>query len=181
MIQALARGVCPICTLVRAFQNAMIEAPLRYPALNLCNFHTWSLAGSSPAVEVTRIFKCMLEGSVAEPSAGAPEIHPCDRCSVLREYEEERLSEFKREMERDNFRSWVAQYGTVCVFHGRKLMKVLAPPHLELVRKVLANNLEDLEKQLELFDAKVRRGEKGGAGVLGFIAEFLVSQRGITR
>jgi hypothetical protein len=38
-----------------------------------------------------------------------------------------------------------------------------------------------LERQLAAFDVKVRRGEKGGGGVLGHIAEFLVSQRGITR
>jgi hypothetical protein len=38
-----------------------------------------------------------------------------------------------------------------------------------------------MKRQLEAFDLRAQRGEKGGGGVLGHIAEFLVSQRGITR
>ena len=91
------------------------------------------------------------------------------------------MAEFNREMRRDTFRSWVTEYGTVCLFHGRKLMKVLPEPDAEVIRRILASNQENLEKQLAEFDVRVRRGEKGGAGVLGHIAEFVVSQRGITR
>jgi hypothetical protein len=181
MIQALARGVCPICTLMRVFQNSMVEAPHRYPAASLCNFHAWSLAGASPAVEAVPIFRSMLEDSPLGLTSGPIELHPCDWCAVLREHEDEKLAEFTREMKRDNFRSWITQYGTVCRFHGQTLMKVLLEPEAEVIRHILASNQEELEKQLAEFDAKVRRGEKGGGGVLGHIAEFLVSQRGITR
>ncbi len=48
-------------------------------------------------------------------------------------------------------------------------------------RRIFASNQEELARQLGEFDVKVRRGEKGGAGVLGRIAELVVSQRGITR
>ena len=68
MIQVLARGVCPVCALMRAVQNAMIEASLRFPATTFCNFHAWSLAGSSPAVEAIRIFRFMLEAAAVKPS-----------------------------------------------------------------------------------------------------------------
>ena len=181
VIQALARSVCPICTLLRAFQNAMLEAPLRYPAANLCNFHAWSLAGASPAVEAVRIFRSMLEHSPVRETSGVIDLYPCDWCITLRKQEDEKLAEFSREMKRDAFRSWVTEYGTVCLFHGRKLMKVLPEPEAEVIRRVLASNQEDLERQLAEFDVKVRRGEKGGGGVLGHIAEFVVSQRGVTR
>jgi hypothetical protein len=181
MIHALARGVCPICTLMRAFQNASVEALHRYPARTLCNFHAWSLAGSSPAVGVVPIFRFMLEDSLVGPTSGPAELRLCDWCVTLREHEDEKLSEFTPEMKRDNFRRWVTQYGTVCLFHGRRLMKVLPEPEAGIIRQILAGNLEELEKQLGEFDVKVRRGEKGGGGVLGHIAEFLVSQRGITR
>ncbi|HVO63183.1 MAG TPA: hypothetical protein VMT53_19800 [Terriglobales bacterium] len=60
-------------------------------------------------------------------------------------------------------------------------MKILPEGDTELIQQILTSNLEDLEKQLEAFDARVRRGERGGGGILGFITEFLVSQRGITR
>jgi hypothetical protein len=181
LIQALARGVCPICTLLRAFQNGMFEAPHRYPATSLCNFHAWSLAGASPAVEAVRIFRSMLEQSPVRETSGAVDLYPCDWCITLREQEDEKLAEFSREMKRDTFRSWITEYGTVCLFHGRKLIKNLSAPDTEVIRRILASNQEELERQLAEFDVKVRRGEKGGGGVLGHIAEFVVSQRGVTR
>jgi hypothetical protein len=181
LIQALARGVCPICMLLRAFQNAMLEAPHRYPAASLCNFHAWSLAGASPATEAVRIFRSLLEQPLAQLTISGAELYPCDWCVVLRGQEDEKLAEFNREMKRDKFRSWLAEYGTVCLFHGRKLMKVLPEPDAEVVRRILADNQENLGTQLTEFDAKLRRGERGGGGVLGHIAEFVVSQRGITR
>jgi hypothetical protein len=109
------------------------------------------------------------------------ELHPCDWCVTLREHEDEKLAKYSRELKRDNFRSWVTQYGTVCLFHGRRLIMGLPEPEAETIRQILASNQEDLERQLAEFDVKVRRGEKGTGGVLGHIAEFLVSQRGITR
>ena len=181
VIQALARGVCPICTLLRVFQNTVIEAPHRFPATSVCNFHAWALAGSSPAVEAVPIFRSMLGDSAVKSATSPVELHTCDWCVALREHEDEKLSEFAREMKRENFRSWIAQYGTVCLFHGRKLIKILPEAEAEVVRQILANNQEELEKQLSEFDVRVRKGEKGGGGVLGHIAEFLVSQRGITR
>ena len=181
MIQALARGVCPICTLMRAFQNSMVESPHSNPATSLCNFHAWSLAGSSPAIEAVPIFRAMLQVPEIGLGNGPIEVHSCDWCAALREHEDEKLAEFTREMKRDNFRSWVTQYGTVCIFHGRLLIKVLPEPEAEVIRQILVSNQEELERQLAEFDVRVRRGEKGGGGVLGHIAEFLVSQRGITR
>ena len=182
VMQALARGVCPICTLMRVFQNTVIEAPHRFPAASVCNFHAWALAGSSPAVEAVPIFRSMLEDSpMKQPTTSPIDLHPCDWCVALREHEDEKLAEFAREMKRENFRSWVAQYGTLCLFHGRKLIKILPMAEAEVVRRILASNQADLERQLSEFDVRVKRGEKGGGGVLGHIAEFLVSQRGITR
>jgi hypothetical protein len=67
------------------------------------------------------------------------------------------------------------------VFHGQKLMTTLSAEEAELIRQILDSNKEDLQTQLQALDAKVRHGEKGGGGVLGHIAEFLVSQRGVTR
>jgi hypothetical protein len=100
---------------------------------------------------------------------------------ALREQENEKLAEFAREMKRDKFRGWVTEYGTICLFHGRRLIKILPEPEAEVIRHILASNQKELERQLAEFDVKVRRGEKGGAGVLGHIAEFVVSQRGLTR
>lgn len=181
IVHALARGVCPICTLMRAFQNAMIESPRFYPAKVLCNFHAWSLVGASPAVEAVPILRSMLREFSAPSSGGPIEVHPCDWCTTVREHEGEKLAEYARELKRDNFRNWVSQYGTLCLFHGKRLVEGLPASDIELVRRIVSANQQDLENQLAAFEVKVRRGEKGGGGVLGHITEYLVSQRGLTR
>lgn len=181
IVEALARGACPICTLMRSFQNAMVEAPRRYPAATLCNFHAWSLAHASPAVEAVPIVRSMLAQFPAMAASESMELHPCGWCATLREHEDEKLAEYARELGRDNFRNWVTQYGTVCLFHGKRLINALPPPEAELIRKILATNQNELEKQLAAFEVRVRRGEAGGGGVPGHITEFLVSQRGLTR
>ena len=181
IVQALARGVCPICTLIRAFQNAMVETPHCYPASTLCNFHAWSLAHASPAVEAVPILRSMLEHFPSRPASDPMELHPCDWCMTIREHEEEKLAEYSRELKRDNFRNWVTQYGTVCLFHGRRLINALPPSEAEMISRMLATSQDELEKQLAAFEVRVRRGEAGGGGILGHITEFLVSQRGLTR
>jgi hypothetical protein len=181
MVQALARGICPICTLMRSFQNAMVENAHRYPATRLCNFHAWSLAHASPAVDAVPILRAMLEEAQVRPASAPMELHPCDWCVSIREHEDEKLAEYSRELKRDNFCNWVTQYGTVCLFHGRRLVNMLPPSEAEMIRRMLATNKDELEKQLAAFEVRVRRGEAGGGGILGHIAEFLVSQRGLTR
>jgi hypothetical protein len=118
VVQALARDACPICTLMRAFQNAMVDAPHGYTAASLCNFQAWSLAGSSPAIEVVPIFRSVLQGSPKESGVDSMELRPCDWCEAIREHEDERLAEFKSEMKRGMFSNWMRQYGTVCLFHA---------------------------------------------------------------
>jgi hypothetical protein len=182
MIQALARGACPICMLMRAFQNSMSESPHSYPATRLCNFHAWSLAGSSPAIEAVPIFRAMMiQASEARPRAKPNEMHSCDWCVALREHEHERLAEFRREMKRDTFASWVRQFGTVCLYHADRLVEILPKPEAKVIQKIVENSRAELEGQLTEFDAKLHRGERGGGGILGHITEFLVSQRGLTR
>jgi hypothetical protein len=181
IVQALARGVCPICTLMRSFQNAMVETPRCYPATNLCNFHLWSLAHASPAREALPVLRAMLEQSSSRPDSESIELHPCHWCVTIREHEDEKLAEYSRELKHERFRNWVTQFGTLCLFHGRRLMKVLPPEDAQAVRQMLASNQEELARQLTEFETRIKRGDTGGGGVLGHITEFPVSQRGLTR
>ncbi|MGB8890055.1 MAG: hypothetical protein WCC87_25250 [Candidatus Korobacteraceae bacterium] len=181
VVQVLARGVCPICTLMRGLQNAMVENAHNYPAAKLCNFHAWSLAHASPARDAVAVLRTMLEEAPVTPVSGVTELHPCDWCLTIRNHEQEKLREYSRELKRENFRKWVAQYGTICLFHGRRLMDVLPAAEADLVGNMLTSHQDDLEKQLTAFEVRIKRGETGGGGVLGHITEFLVSQRGLTR
>jgi len=181
IVQVLARGVCPICTLMRSLQNSIVENAHDYPATKLCNFHAWSLAHASPARDAVPVLRTMLEEAPIKPVSGAMELHPCDWCLTIRNHEEEKLIEYSRELKRDNFRKWVTQYGTICLFHGRRLIDMLPGTEGDLIRNILANSQDDLEKQLAAFEIRIKRGETSGGGVLGHITEFLVSQRGLTR
>ncbi len=181
IIQALARGVCPICTLMRSLQNAMVENAHFYLATKLCNFHAWSLAHASPAVDAVAVLRSMLAEAPVRPVSGPVEMHPCDWCRTIRHHEEEKLSEYVHELKRENFRKWVTEYGTVCLFHGRCLIDMLPATEAELVRQMLARNQDEMEKQLLTFQARIEKGETGGGGILGHVTEFLVSQRGLTR
>jgi len=181
VVQALARGVCPVCTLMRSLQNAIVETPHRYPATTLCNFHAWSLAHASPAGEAVRILRAVLAQYSSRSDSELMEIHPCHWCLAIREHEDEKLTEYARELKRERFRNWVTQFGTLCLFHGHRLIKMLAPDDAEVVRRMLASNQDELGKQLMEFEVRIKRGETGGGGVLGHITEFIVSQRGLTR
>lgn len=101
MVQALARGVCPICTLTRVFQNAMVDAPHRFPASELYNFHAWSLAHASPAVEAVPILRTML-ASADTSAAGPVQVHACDWCNILRQFEDEKMAEYARQLKHEN-------------------------------------------------------------------------------
>jgi hypothetical protein len=159
----------------------MVENAHSYPATKLCNFHAWSLAHASPARDAVAVLRAMLEEAPVKPVCNPMELHPCDWCLTIRNHEEEKLTEYSHELKRDNFRKWVAQYGTVCLFHGWRLINMLPPAEAELIRQMLTTNQDELEKQLTAFEVRVQRGEAGGGGVLGHITEFLVSQRGLTR
>lgn len=140
IVQALARGVCPICTLMRSLQNAMVETPHRYPATTLCNFHAWSLAHASPAREAVAVLRARLEQSSSRSDSDSIELHPCHWCVTIREHEDEKLAEYSRELRHERFRNWVTQLGRLCIFHGRRLMKVLPAEDAQAVSRMLASN-----------------------------------------
>lgn len=55
--QAVAKGACPFCGILKDFQWTVAEKIEPRPALHLCNFHAWALAGSAPAENVTTVLK----------------------------------------------------------------------------------------------------------------------------
>jgi hypothetical protein len=66
------------------------------------------------------------------------------------------------QLKRENFRGWVTEYGTPCLFHGR-LLSTLPTSEAEMIRRILASNKEELEAQLQDFAVKVRCGERVAA------------------
>lgn len=179
VLHALAKDVCPICTLVRAFQNELIELLKPDSAATVCNYHAWAIAAGAPASSVAETFLSMLRGS--EQREVGQEHLDCDLCSSIREHELGRLREFALDMQRAKFAEWFGTYGTLCRVHGIRLLPMLSKEHVEIVAKVTKDNKQQLEELLESFAAKARAGEHSGGGILGRAAEFLVAQRGLTR
>ena len=181
VIQALAKSACPICTLVRAYQNETIERFSSAKVQSVCNYHAWAVAALSPAGEVVNVFMYMLEHAHAAVGNNPEALTPCDVCTLLREHERTRLQEFAREMRRKVFLEWIEKYGTVCRFHGKQLIAMLPEHEAAVIGSRIAHNGDELKESLRTFMAKIGPGKHAGGGILGRVAEFLVAQRGLTR
>jgi hypothetical protein len=179
VLHALAKGACPICSLVRGFQNELIERLQPNGVAMVCSYHAWAIAASAPAGSVAEVFLAMLRGTSSRENRKQPA--GCDLCCSIREHEIARLREFAHEMQRSKFVEWVEQYGTLCRFHGATLCRMLPEERAQIIMKVIENNQQQLEELLESFAARVRSGGHAGGGILGRAAEFLVAQRGLTR
>jgi len=179
--QALAKGTCPICALVRAYQNEAIERLNSSGMKSVCNYHAWSIAAWSPGAGVINVFLQMLEHPLGSEGDVSDVWLSCDVCALLREHERTRLEEFARELQRKNFREWVERYGTVCRIHARPLMAMLPESEAAMIASVIARNTDELKESLEAFLLSLSEGKHGGGSILGKAAEFLVAQRGLTR
>jgi hypothetical protein len=174
---AVARGVCPLCTLLRHRQTQLVEETGVPNAERLCNYHAWSLARSAPASLAAEIFLHTLH---ARESAG---MHAgknrCDFCELLIAEEESRIAELLQKMRVPSFLEWMRVHGTLCLRHADRLMAHLAPKDREIIAELLARTAGNLEEDLAAYAKHAQQGAHNGGGVLGRAAEFLVSQRGI--
>jgi hypothetical protein len=173
--QALAKGVCPICGILKDFQWTVAEKIEPRPALHLCNFHAWALARSAPAENVTTVFIDMLQ----DPLAHKAEASECILCHRILEEEAARLRELAGQLERAMFVQWLKRHGSLCLEHARKLKEYVPLKHQRLLDEVVARNRDELRQELINFREQVRQGTHAGGGLLGRAAEFLVGQRGL--
>lgn len=173
---ALAKGSCPVCSVMKAFQTQILEGRgVEEPSL-LCNFHAWGLAKSAPAEIVAGAYLRALRGGSPPPNSASGV--GCDICRQMHKEEEIRLAELERELNRPTLKEWMRQQGCLCLRHAEGLLE-RPGPHQALIREIVTRNAAELEQELAAFYANVRQGKHSGGGVLGRAAEFLVSQRGI--
>ena len=77
--QALVRGACPVCGVLKEFQSALAEKIHLCDDLSLCNFHTWLLARAAPAKGAAAFYLKLLEDS-PPVKVGASD---CDFCQMI--------------------------------------------------------------------------------------------------
>lgn len=181
--QALTKGACPICGILKDFQWTLAAIVRPQAALRLCNFHTWalvrsrggSLERSTPGESVSSVFLEMLSGS----PAGKVGSDDCALCHRVREEEVTRLRELAQQFQRPIFVEWMKTQGSLCLDHAGKL-KELVPLRLRaLIDEVMERNCSEPREELEAFHEQLKLGVHAGGGLLGRVAEVLVSQRGL--
>jgi len=175
-----ARGVCPMCTLLRHRQTQLVEQNGIPDARRLCNYHAWALARSAPADFAAEIFLHTLRARETRPPQ-AEKSEPCDFCEALREDEEMKVQHLLEKMNDPAFLDWMRAHGTLCLWHAERVMGRLPPKAQAVVAELLVRTAEGLEQDLAKYARQAKRGSHDGGGVLGRAAEFLVSQRGIPR
>lgn len=171
--QTLAKGNCPVCAFLRNFQSALLHGDLAPEEVSgICNFHAWALAAAVNVVNAAKVFQNLLR-------LGCDGSQECSFCLRLRKAEQTQLRELVEKMDRHLVLDWIVQHGALCRPHSRQLRQV-APARLHgAIDEIDRRSSSDLNSELERLIARSAAGEKAGAGVLGRVAEFLMSQRGI--
>jgi len=175
--EAVTRGACPLCTLIRHRQTQLVEENGIPNAERLCNYHGWSLARSAPAYFAAGIFLHALHVRIG--ASPQQEFQRCDFCEALREDEEEWLRLLVEKLKEPAFLDWMRIHGTLCLRHADRVKGHLGSEAQRTVTEILARTIEGLELGLSDYAKQAQRGAHDGGGVLGRAAEFLVSQRGI--
>ncbi len=142
-----ARGVCPLCTLLRHRQAQLVEQNGIPDAKRLCNYHAWSLARSAPADFAAEIFLHTLQAREATDPRAA-KLGACDFCEALREDEEQKVRHLLEKLNDPAFLDWMRVHGTLCLWHAERIMGRLAPKTQAVVAELLVRTAEGLEQDL---------------------------------
>jgi len=171
--QALAKGSCPVCGVLKQFLDDLVEKLGPDQATQVCRTHTWALAKAAPAETAVSAFLQTIEAHLSdEPCA-------CGICARMQNEEGARLDELAREMERSRILEWFGSHGSLCLQHAAKLREHIAEPLRPLVDQIVMRNVAELQQQLKAYREQVREGHRVGGGLLGRAAEFLAGQRGL--
>ena len=89
------------------------------------------------------------------------------------------LKELAGQLDRHLVLDWITQPGALCRPHSRRIRQVAPVGLHSAIDEIDRRSSSDLNSELETLIARSADGERTGAGVLGRVAEFLMSQRGI--
>ncbi len=180
--QALTKGVCPICEILKDFQWTLSESTQPKADLRVCNFHVWALARSrgkisrsTPGETVTEVFLELLES----PLIGKANSAECALCHKVLAEEVARLRELAERFQSAMFVQWMTTQGTLCLDHAPKLKEFVPLRLRPSIDKIVERNRTELKAELQVFREQLRHGAHEGGGILGRVAEFLVGQRGL--
>ena len=160
--QALTKGACPICGILKDFQWTLAATVRPQAALRLCNFHTWALARSrggslersAPGEIVSSVFLEMLRGSPAGKVSSAD----CALCHRVRDEEVTRLRELAEQFQRPMFTQWMKTQGTLCLDHAGILEEFIPLRLQTFIGEVVERNRSSFVRNWRPFMSNSSRG-----------------------
>jgi hypothetical protein len=172
--QAMTKGACPLCSVLREFQSIAVERINPSSCGPLCNFHCWSVANAAPAMVALSVYSNMLLQRNQERSMS------CTICAAIQIEEEKRITEFTAELEKARFVEWMNQFGTLCIIHAARLERCVPNRLRTTIRGIIDRNMVEVQQQLRDYAEAIEAGDHSGGGVLGKTAAFLVGFRGFS-
>lgn len=130
---------------------------------------------SQPQVNVTnaeKVFQTLLR-------LGCNGSRPRSFCERLRETEQAQLKELIGQMHRNLVLDWMKRHGALCRPHAARIRQIAPVRFRGAFEEVEHRTVAELDSELQNLLSRSATREKSGAGVLGRVAEFLMSQRGI--
>lgn len=104
----------------------------------------------------------------------------CDICERLKEHEQSACAELGLGVNQNVFARWLISDGAPCVPHAR-IVKRRAPLKLaSLIDQADVQKKSEISRALRDLQAGSASQTRQHAGVLGRVAEFLLSQRGLS-
>lgn len=172
--QAMIRGACPLCSILREFQTIAIERVDASSSGPFCNFHCWSIANSAPAMIAVSVYSNLLQRQELDETLN------CCICAAIQAQEQVRIREFIADLERLHFAEWMRKFGTLCSIHAAKLEHSVPAELRKTIQTIFVRSKEEIEEQLREYAENIKAGDHSGGGVLGKTAAFLVGFRGFT-
>lgn len=175
VLDVLDEPGCPLCTFLRNLQFDLIQNASAPTAL-LCNFHGWGIAAIRDSTSAASVLLSSLENLVPSCRASGGE---CWVCSRLRSRENTVLSELSSPAQQRRMGSWLQARGAFCAPHSVKVKKKASLKMAALVDLSDARKRRELIKSLGTLMSQSDRQSGEYSGLLGQVAEYLVSQRGL--
>jgi hypothetical protein len=172
ILQVLGEPGCPFCRFMKNFQSALLQDPGEKDLHRLCNFHTWGLAATQRAASAAQLFLNLVTKQSSTFTC------PCDICVLLEIEEDRRIREFVSCLHHKLVAQWLRSQAVLCLIHGTKVRRgaplVTAPMIDAIMERYRARLIEDLTRLRDEYQP-----DSAQWGLLGHVAEFLVSQRGL--
>jgi hypothetical protein len=172
ILQVLGETGCPFCRFMKNFQMVLLQ-DAKGEVHHLCNFHTWGLAATQQAVSAAEHFTTLLREQSGDDSSSS-----CTICTLPQEEEDLRIREFISYTAHELVGHWLRSQAVLCMVHGAKLKHGAPPAVVSAINSIMERcRRQFAEDVTRLHSEYLPDAERWG--VLGRVAEFMVSQRGL--